>query len=76
MQMPTDTAAICTRMIVVDGRELGDIGFVDRPEFVIDQGERLVMDFRYIRGADGEPLIKPEVLHLIKTQDLQLDSLE
>lgn len=79
MQMTTDTAVRVSKMILVDKMPFPTIPFVDRPEFPIDEesGEKLVMNFRYVKGEDGEPLICPEVLQLLKDDfDFNLESLE
>ena len=69
MQMTTDTAVRTSSMILLQGRSFESIPFVDRPEFEVDgvEGEKLVMDFRYVRDEEsGEPLICAEVLELLK----------
>lgn len=82
MQMTTDTAVRVSKMILVDKLPFETIPFVDRPEFEIDEEsgekrEKLVMNFRYVKGEDGEPLICPEVLRLLKEDfDFNLESLE
>lgn len=63
-------------MIVVDGKTFADIPFVDRPEIAINETEKVIMDFRYIKGPNGEPLMAPGVLELIKNVDFDLDSME
>lgn len=79
MQMTTDTAVRVSKMILLDKMSFSTIPFVDRPEFPIDEesGEKLVMNFRYVKGEDGEPLICPNVLKLLKEDfDFNLESLE
>ena len=79
MQMTTDTAVRVSKMILIDKIPFENISFVDRPEFPIDEieGERLVMNFRYVKDENGEPLICPEVLQLLKNDfDFNLESLE
>lgn len=78
MQMTTDTAVRVSKMILVDAMPFETIPFVDRPEFPIEgETEKLVMNFRYVKGEDGEPLICPEVLELLKEDfDFNLESLE
>lgn len=77
MQMTTDTAVRVSKMILCDNIPFPTISFVDRPEFQINETEKLVMDFRYVRGVDGEPLICPRVLELLKDDfDFDLDTLE
>lgn len=77
--MTTDTAVRVSKMILIDKNPFESISFVDRPEFPIDEieGERLVMNFRYVKDENGEPLICPEVLQLLKDDfDFNLESLE
>ena len=79
MQMTTDTAVRVSKMILVDEMPFPTIPFVDRPEFPMDEesGEKLVMNFRYVKGENGEPLICPDVLKLLKEDfDFNLESLE
>ncbi len=76
MQMSTDTAAICTKKIVVDLKRFSEIPFVDRPEFVINDTERIVMNFRYLVDDEGRPLMSPMVLKLITSTDFDYDLME
>lgn len=76
MQMSTDTAAVCTKMIVVDQIDFSSIEFVDRPEIPVGPNENVIMNFRYIKGPKGEPIMSPGVLNLIKTEDLDIDFIE
>lgn len=76
VQMSTDTAAICAKMIVIDKNSFETIPFIDRPEISIDDCEKVIMNFRYICGDNGEPLMSPEILELIKAESLELDFLE
>lgn len=76
MQMSTDTASITTKLIAVDGIHFDKIQFIDRPEIQIAQTERVIMDFRYIKGPNGEPLMAPGVLELIKNVEFDLDRME
>ena len=39
---------------------LNDIVYVDHPEIDVDEHEKVQMPFRYVRGADGRPVI-PQV---------------
>lgn len=78
MQMTTDTAVRVSKMILLDGEKFESIRFVDRPEFEVDgQQERLVMNFRYVADSEGQPLICPEVLALLKEDfEFNLEDLE
>ena len=78
MQMTTDTAVRVSKMVLIDSMPFETIPFVDRPEFPIDgETEKLVMNFRYVKGEDGDALICAEVLELLKEDfDFNLESLE
>lgn len=78
LQMTTDTAVRVTKMILIDRRPFATIPFCDRPEFAMPEStEKLVMNFRYVKGDDGEALICPKVLELLKKDfDFNLESLE
>ena len=82
MQMTTDTAVRVCKMILVDGKPFKTIPFLDRPEFPIEDKdnnatEKIVMNFRFVRGDDGEPLICPNILRLLKEDfDFNIESLE
>lgn len=78
MQMTTDTAVRVSKMILIDSIPFDSIRFVDRPEFPIEgETEKLVMNFRYVKDEDGEALICPEILELLKEDfDFNLESLE
>lgn len=76
MQMSTDTAAICTKLVVIDQVGFETIDFVDRPEIRVDDCEHVVMNFRYIKGPDGEPLMAKGVLDLIKQVDFDTAIME
>lgn len=75
-QMTTDTAARVTRIVVQEGKRLDEIPFVDRPDISIpsvggggDEGaaptETVSMPFKYVRGADGEPVMPAGMLALL-----------
>ena len=78
MQMTTDTAVRVTKMILLDKIPFPTIPFCDRPEFDMpESSEKLIMNFRYVKGSEGEPLICVKVLELLKKDfDFNLDSLE
>lgn len=76
MQMSTDTAAICTKLIARDGMEFESLKFVDRPEIEVSPGEFIIMNFRYIADASGRPQMADGVLDLIKSEELDLNFLE
>lgn len=77
MQMTTDTAVRVSKLILIDSVPFPSIPFIDRPEFPVSPTEKLQMNFRYVRGEDGQPLICPEVLELLKEDfDFNLEALE
>ena len=75
MQMTTDTAVRVTRLVIehkgfCDTLELfvhplscsvplNDIPYVDEPELRIDEHESTVMPFRYVKDAEGKPIMPP-----------------
>jgi ribosome biogenesis SPOUT family RNA methylase Rps3 len=60
VQMTTDTAVRVTRMVVEGCVPLADVPFVDHPELRLSRHESTQMPFRYVRAADGGPVM-PEV---------------
>ena len=68
--MTTDTAARVTRIVVQEGKRLDEIQFVDRPDITLPMAangensshpnESVSMPFKYVKGADGKPIM-PEV---------------
>ena len=74
--MSTDTAAICAKKILVDQIPFTAIEFIDRPEIDVTESEKIIMNFRYIKGEDGLPSMSPEVLNLIKNVDFDFDLME
>jgi len=71
--MTTDTAARVTRIVVQEGKRLDEIRFVDRPDIVLPMAandgdsshsrESVSMPFKYVRGADGKPIMPEVSLH-------------
>ncbi|RPA85964.1 DUF431-domain-containing protein, partial [Ascobolus immersus RN42] len=70
VQMTTDTAVRVTRLVVQGKQELEKIKYVDFPEIRISKRETTEMPFRYVVGEDGQPVIPPRVLDLIKNGDM------
>lgn len=66
VQMTTDTAVRVTRLVVLDGRKLDDIPYVDFPELQLDEHESTEMPFRYVTDSDGKPIMPDGMLELIK----------
>lgn len=72
--MTTDTAARVTRLVVQGKQPLDEIPFVDRPDIVIPSssneadgamGESVSMPFKYVKGADGKPVMPHGMLDLL-----------
>ena len=77
-QMTTDTAARVTRIVVQEGKRLDEIAYVDRPDIVLPQtdggdaahsNESVSMPFKYVKGADGKPIM-PEGMVKLLVDDL------
>lgn len=66
VQMTTDTAVRVTRMIVQEKTPLEKIPYVDYPELRINKNESTEMPFRYVRDANGAPIMPSGMLELIK----------
>ncbi|KAJ5160613.1 SAM-dependent RNA methyltransferase predicted [Penicillium canariense] len=65
-QMTTDTAVRVTRMVVHERVPLEQIAYVDYPEILINEHERTEMPFRYVKDAQGEPIMPDGMVDLIK----------
>lgn len=66
VQMTTDTAVRVTRMIIQGQTSLNDIPYVDHPEIRIDEHESTEMPFRYVKDAEGKPVMPEGMIDLIK----------
>lgn len=66
VQMTTDTAVRVTRLVVLDGKKLDDIPYVDFPELQLDEHESTEMPFRYVTDSEGKPIMPNGMLELIK----------
>ncbi|KIW05200.1 uncharacterized protein PV09_03744 [Verruconis gallopava] len=66
VQMTTDTAVRVTRMVVQEGYELEKIPYADFPEIRVDEHESTEMPFRYVKKADGTPVMPDGMIDLIK----------
>ncbi|KAI5784637.1 SAM-dependent RNA methyltransferase [Geopyxis carbonaria] len=76
LQMTTDTAARVTRIVVEEKKSLDEIPFTDFPELQINKNESTQMPFRYVKDADGMPVMPKGMLDLIKADaDKSLDDL-
>ena len=77
VQMTTDTAVRVTRMVTLEQKCLQDVPYVDFPELQLDQHEFTEMPFRYVKAADGSPVMPSGMLGLIKDDaDKAFDGLE
>jgi hypothetical protein len=63
-QMTTDTAVRVTRLVVQQKMPLEQIPYVDYPELHINEHERTEMPFRYVKDAQGQPIM-PDVSTLV-----------
>ncbi|TKA70389.1 hypothetical protein B0A55_05610 [Friedmanniomyces simplex] len=74
-QMTTDTAARVTRIVVQENKRLDEIQFVDRPDIELPgtangdgpghPNESVSMPFKYVKGADGKPVMPEGMLRLL-----------
>ncbi|KAL7816528.1 SAM-dependent RNA methyltransferase [Trichoderma aethiopicum] len=76
VQMTTDTAVRVTRMVVQDKIPLEEVPYLDFPELQFNEHESTQMPFRYVKGADGKPIMPKGMVELIqKDADKSLDDL-
>ncbi|RAL59380.1 hypothetical protein DID88_006869 [Monilinia fructigena] len=66
IQLTTDTAVRCTRMVVQDKIPLDKIPYVDYPELRVNKNESTEMPFRYVKDANGKPIMPDGMVELIK----------
>ncbi|KAF2204712.1 DUF431-domain-containing protein [Delitschia confertaspora ATCC 74209] len=66
VQMTTDTAVRVTRMVVHEKVPLGQVPYIDHPEIKVSENESTEMPFRYVIGKDGQPIMPPGMVDLIK----------
>lgn len=57
VQMTTDTAVRVTDKVLAKNVELDQIEYVDFPQIKFNEHESVEMPFRYVKGADGEPVM-------------------
>ncbi|KAL1879888.1 hypothetical protein VTK73DRAFT_6700 [Phialemonium thermophilum] len=75
-QMTTDTAVRVTRMVIEEKIPLERIPYLDFPELNFDEHESTQMPFRYVKGADGKPIMPEGMVELIKKDaDKAIDDL-
>ncbi|CEJ80178.1 Putative DUF431 domain-containing protein [[Torrubiella] hemipterigena] len=65
-QMTTDTAVRVTRMVVQEKIALTDVPYLDYPELKFNKHESTQMPFRYVKGADDQPIMPEGMFELIK----------
>lgn len=53
---------------------LNDVPYVDEPELRIDEHESTVMPFRYVKDADGKPIM-PQVSYHRRSNIFVVDNL-
>ena len=64
--MPTDHAALATKLILHDGKPLETLPYVEGPEFPTPYGDTVEMQgFRYMVDGEGKPIIAPNLLPLM-----------
>lgn len=64
--MSTDTAIKVTKLVIEDKTHFEDIAFIDRPVIQTSGAhESLVLNFRYLKGPNDEPLIAPGIVELL-----------
>lgn len=77
VQMTTDTAVRVTRKVVLEGLGLDAISYIDFPELKLDYHESTEMPFRYVVDQNGDPIMPPGMIELIKADaDKGFDALE
>lgn len=77
VQMTTDTAVRVTRLVVLEGKQLDKVPYVDFPELQLDEHESTEMPFRYVKDPDGKPIMPNGMLELIKADaDKGFDQLD
>lgn len=76
-QMTTDTAVRVTRMVVLEGKELESIPYVDFPELKLGEHESTEMPFRYVIDSNKNPIMPKGMIELIKADaDKGFDQLD
>lgn len=63
-QMSTDTAVKVAKLIV-DGKKLGEIKFIDEPEIELADGESVELPYCYL-SKEGKPLIPKKIIEIMK----------
>lgn len=77
VQMTTDTAVRVTRAVVLEGKKLEDVPYIDFPELKLGEHETTEMPFRYVVDNRGKPIMPEGMIDLIKADaDKGFDQLE
>ncbi len=63
-QMSTDTAVLVTKL-VLEGKKLSEIPFIDSPEIKNGKDESVIMPYRYVE-KEGKPIFCKKLMPLIK----------
>ena len=66
-QMSTDTAVKVAKLIV-DGKKLSEIEFIDSPEIELADGESVELPYRYL-SKDGKPFIPSKIMEILKREE-------
>lgn len=64
VQMPTDNAVLAAKM-VVDGKNLSEIKFIDCPSIPMEEGLELELPYRFV-DVNGKPFISSALVEHIK----------
>jgi len=77
VQMTTDTAVRVTRKVMLEGKKLEEIPYIDFPELKLDEHESTEMPFRYVTDTEGNPIMPEGMIELIKADaDKGFDTLD
>ncbi|KAB5515236.1 SAM-dependent RNA methyltransferase [Coniochaeta sp. 2T2.1] len=76
VQMTTDTAVRVTRIVVEQRIPVAEVPYVDFPELKFNDHESTEMPFRYVKTAEGRPIMPEGMVELIKKDaDKAIDDL-
>lgn len=67
MQMTTDTAVMVTKLIL-KGKKLEELKFMDSVELPIRPGEVIEFPYRYL-AENGKPIVTPGLVSMLKKQE-------
>lgn len=66
-QMSTDTAVLVTK-IILDGKKMKDIEFKDTIELETNDGEEVILPYRYVI-KNGKPVLPKGLFEMLKNQE-------